>query len=208
MPICHQKQFIFFHIPRCGGTSIEKYFGLYNRQSLYGVLNTGSTVITLQHLTPMDLLNSGLVNHDTFQAYFKFTVIRDPFDRLASDYFWQQRYDTHNEFSGSSFDQYLKTAERVMEEGLYFEKQHYDHFRPMTMYCAKEGNLLVDDILLLENIDMELKRIKNVIGEVELMRVNRSRETYEHLRTRSNYHKVYKLYAADKALYDSITDLK
>ena len=61
-------------------------------------------------------------------------------------------------FASISFAQYLQTAERIMKEGLYFKKRHYDHFRPMTTYCVQGDKLLVDEILLLADIDNELKK--------------------------------------------------
>ena len=95
-----------------------------------------------------------------------------------------------------------------MKEGLYFKKRHYDHFRPMTTYCVQGDKLLVDEILLLADIDNELKRINDVIGKVALTKENQSQDAYENLRTRANIDKVYNLYASDKALHDSIANLK
>jgi hypothetical protein len=207
MPICHKNKFIFFHIPRCGGTSFERIFDFRKQEQLYGVIDSREHIVTLHHLTPTDLRKSGLVNDEILQSYFKFTIIRDPFDRMASDYLWQQVFDAHNQFAGISFDEYLQFAEQVINEGLYFKKKHYDHFRPMIMYCAHDEELLVDDILLLENIDSEVQRIKHKLGgDITLPKTNSS-SNYEYLRTDANLDKVYQLYAADKALYDSVASL-
>ena len=110
MPICHDRKFIFFRIPRCGGTSFESFFELTDQASLYGVEQQGSRTLTLQHLTAVDLIQEGLVDNDTLQRYFKFTVIRDPFDRMASDFYWQQKHDVHGEFAHLDFFGYLEVA--------------------------------------------------------------------------------------------------
>lgn len=208
MPICHKRKFIFFHIPRCGGTSLQLYFNFHKPQHLYGARNSGDQVVTLHHLTATELKLAGLIDDETLESYFKFTIIRDPFDRMASDYIWQQDHDTHNEFSELSFDDYLQFAEHVMDNGLYFQKKHYDHFKPMIMYCVDEDQLLVDDILLLEDISTDIKRIRHQIGDMNLPEKNRSTVSYEYLRTPENMEKVYQLYAPDKALYDNVVMLK
>ena len=174
---------------------------------LHGVVKSGEQLITLHHLTPLDLKRSGLVDDDLFMSYFKFTIIRDPFDRMASDYLWQQKYDGHNEFAKMSFSDYLNFAEKVLDQNLYFKKKHYDHFRPMTMYCTDGENLLVDDILLLENISKELARIQDKVGIVNLPTVNQSDKSYEYLRTTNNIDRVNEIYAADKVLYNKVLKL-
>lgn len=207
MPICHKNKFIFFHIPRCGGTSLGVYFQFHRKDQLYGVINNGKQTITIHHLTPTDLKHSQLVNDDILQSYFKFTIIRDPFDRMISDFLWQKKYDKYNIFTDMSFDDYLQFAERIIEEGRYFEKQHFDHFRPMIMYCVNNDQLLVDDILLLENIAEELDRISDRIGNVNITRINQSFSDNHHLRTTANIDKVYRLYEPDKVLYDRVASL-
>ncbi len=209
MPICRKKNFIFFHIPRCGGTSIESFFGLlFEPGNLYGVIKKDDRVITLQHLTPPDLKKLRLLTDDTYETSFKFTIIRDPFDRMASDYLWQKKHDRHNEFAQMSFDDYLKFAEQILKDGGYFKKVFYDHFRPMVMYCLQDGELLVDDILLLENIENELDRIRDIIGPVDLPWINKSADSYQELKTSYYIDKVYSLYSADKELYDRIVALQ
>ena len=71
------------------------------------------------------------------------------------------------------------------------------------MYCVEDDELLVDDILLLENIDQQVAKIADKIGNISIPKINGSRK-YDHLRTAANIQKVYDLYAPDKALYDAV----
>ena len=103
MPVCHERQFIFFHIPRCGGSSLEVFFNLMSHDALFGVRADGQRMLTLHHMPAPDLTAYGLIEDDILRSYFKFTVIRDPFDRMASDYVWQKRHDMHREFGGLDF---------------------------------------------------------------------------------------------------------
>jgi len=204
MPVSHEKKFVYFHIPRCGGTSFQTYFNFATKSCLHGVERRAGQVLTLHHLTAPDMLRFGLLDHDTLQSYFKFTVIRDPFDRMASDFLWQKRCDRHGEYGELDFGGFLNKAERIIKEERYFEKIHYDHFRPMTDFCIQQGELLVDDILLLEDIYNELKRIREKIGDIELPKLNSS-YNYEVLRTTENIDRVYDLYACDKHLHDNVS---
>ncbi|MFK7829432.1 MAG: sulfotransferase family 2 domain-containing protein [Congregibacter sp.] len=201
--MCHERKFIFFHIPRCGGTSFEAYFNMHDRASLYGLHSSGKRVLTLHHLTATDLVEEGLLDDLFLKTYFKFTVIRPPFERMASDFCWQKLHDRHGEFTELSFPQYLDKAERIMRDARYFEKVHYDHFRPMTDFCIRNGELLVDDILRLDHIEVDLCRIRDRLGDVALPRLNHARD-YSILRTRENIERVEDIYACDKLLYDNV----
>ena len=207
MPICHKNKFIFYHIPRCAGTSVEQHFKLRSVHNCYGVAHSNSQAITLHHLTGHDMLTAGLINDHTLHSYFKFTIIRDPFDRMVSDYFWQKSHDRHGEFHNLSFTAYLDKAEQIIREGLYFEKVHYDHFRPMVEYCFWDGQLMVDDILLLHNLQQEFVRIRDKIGSVHLPNVNPSSEDTLILDNTENRNRTYEIYALDKQFFDNIIEL-
>lgn len=204
MPICHERQFIFFHIPRCGGTSLEVSLDLMSRDKLHGVCAVGQKILTLQHLPAPDLLAFGLVDDDIIRTYFKFTVIRDPFERMASDYVWQKRHDRHHEFGNLGFTEYLTVAERIVREDRFYEKVHYDHFRPMVDYCVHNGEMLVDEVLTLEHIGRGLSKLEDRLGKFQLRYLNHI-DDYSGLRTTENIDRVYELYECDRVLYENIS---
>ena len=207
MPICHKNKFIFYHIPRCAGTSVEQHFKLHSVHNCYGLVHTKSQAITLHHLTGHDMLTAGLVDDDILDSYFKFTIIRDPFDRMVSDYFWQKSHDRHGEFHSLSFMAYLDKAEQIISEGRYFDKVHYDHFRPMVEYCFWDRQLMVDDILLLHNLEQEFVRIRDRIGSVRLSNVNPTTEDTLILDNTEYRERTYEIYALDKQFFDNIIEL-
>ena len=73
--ILPDKKIIFIHIPRTGGTSVEKYFNFKT--------STDWKIKTAQHLTLAEY-----DNHYDLDKYFKFTIVRNPWDRLVSWYLW------------------------------------------------------------------------------------------------------------------------
>jgi len=206
VPVCHERQIIFLHIPRCGGTSIEESFDLQKSDSLFGESMIDGRYMSVHHMTAQDLLHAELLTAETLDSYFKFTVIRDPFDRMASDYRWHRRHDYSGEFSRLTFKEYLAKAETVIRENAFLDKRYYDHFRPMTDYCVSGGELTVDDVLRLDNIEKEIERLRPRLGDATLSHTNPSAD-YSELRTEENISMVYEIYQADKYLWDNLEAL-
>jgi hypothetical protein len=73
--ILDKHKILFIHIPRTGGTSVENHF---NYQSKHGWNPKNSQHLTLEEYS----------NHYNLDDYFKFTVVRNPWDRLVSWYIW------------------------------------------------------------------------------------------------------------------------
>jgi hypothetical protein len=72
--ILNESRCIFVHIPKTGGTSIAKALGHFD-QVAYGVQDH-RTIVELRHTTS---------KHD-FERYYKFTIVRNPWDRVVSWY--------------------------------------------------------------------------------------------------------------------------
>lgn len=84
--ISHKHKFIFIHIPKTGGTSIEEALHDESCQLLAGEWDYGRVRhAPLNHLTLQELADSGLVTPAQINAYFKFCFVRNPWDRLISE---------------------------------------------------------------------------------------------------------------------------
>ncbi len=71
--INHQHKFLFIHIPRTGGSSIESQF------------NYKEKIEKNKHWNLNDWKNH--LNSNDFDSYFKFTFVRNPWDIIVSKYF-------------------------------------------------------------------------------------------------------------------------
>lgn len=71
--INHKNKFLFIHVPRTGGTSIEAQFE-------YNETKEGN-----KHWDLSDWENH--LNQKNFENYFKFTFVRNPWDIIISKYF-------------------------------------------------------------------------------------------------------------------------
>lgn len=83
--LSHQHKFIFVHVSRTGGSSFERLAGVpvtSDRRTVH----SGNTDFADKHATLADYYT----NHpNQFQSYFKFTLVRNPFERLVSSWRWR-----------------------------------------------------------------------------------------------------------------------
>ena len=83
-----------------------------------------------------------------WNSYYKFTVDRNPWDKVLSHYhFVRQRYKNYNE--DISFDDYLEKAELP-----------YNYM----IYTDDDRNLMVDRVVKYENLDEELGDVFSSLG--------------------------------------------
>jgi len=88
MPLCKKRSFAFIHIPKTGGSSIEKLLGITNPENFSS--SDGKTytfdgvTYSPQHLTPK--LLSNLVPE--FSGLVKFCFTRHPYQKVVSEFFY------------------------------------------------------------------------------------------------------------------------
>ncbi|MFZ4520877.1 MAG: sulfotransferase family 2 domain-containing protein [Bacteroidales bacterium] len=85
--ISHQYQFIFVHAGRTGGSSFERMTGIELTED-ERTKHTGNTDFPEKH-NDFQYYKSNYPGE--FQSFFKFTIVRNPFDRLCSAWLWQTR---------------------------------------------------------------------------------------------------------------------
>ena len=111
---------IFVHIPKAAGVSITR--------SLYGNLGGGHTTIRQYQL---------IFSAADFYEYFKFTFVRNPWDRLFSAYTFLKSGgmgDLDQEWSARYLPDYPDFEQFVMKGMLRPEVMGYTHFLPQTYF--------------------------------------------------------------------------
>ncbi len=95
MPISHPLRAIFVHIPKTGGTSVEAALGMHGDRHDIGLKPYFNQIIDLEHLYGRDLqhmtaaeLEQRLGDRARFECYFKFAIVRNPWERLVSTLAW------------------------------------------------------------------------------------------------------------------------
>jgi hypothetical protein len=146
---------IFIHVPKCAGSSIEQFLNggsfdskATNYNSCCGWDNENK--IWMQHATAEQINN---LYTDKFDEYFKFAIVRNPWDRALSDYFWMQ-----NEIRAKdSFKNFLLLQGRFNDRRLRFpmlnSESRADHFLPQHEFILnRKGEQIVDFVGKFENI--------------------------------------------------------
>jgi len=156
---------IFIHIPKTGGSSIESL--IWNKYSkteenlwngfideYHNKYQTGG----LQHLKAVQVLNE--ISPFRFNNYFKFTIVRNPFDKAVSQFEYLKKRKDLRDFIGikssSSFKNYLELIQ---------EKNHVQ-WEPQTNFIYDSKNeLMVDFLGRFEDYDNDVNHILDVIGK-------------------------------------------
>ena len=177
MPISRQFKIIFVHIPRVAGTSVEKYLGMGSIDQLFSFdkikltkwskkfpENSPEQSKTPQHLTALELKK--VIPENIFNSFYKFSIVRNPFDRIISEYLHIK--DTSQppylaRFKTMSLDDFVL-------EGLSLSQTErinlFDgHLETQCSYVLDENkSLLVDKVFKLENLQECVDFLKNIVG--------------------------------------------
>ena len=136
--IHHQNKFIFVHIPKCGGHSIETVFGAWTagKHEHYWVNQHR------QHWKLPDILGK----FPTCQEYFKFIFVRNPFSRLVSEYSYIKKQSKHD-ISDMTFKDFCLDLDKNLSKYCfdYHELTLMDYMADASFnYIGKFENLQKD----------------------------------------------------------------
>jgi len=145
--ISDKGKFIFIHIPKTGGSSVSYALRQYANETISiansrvgrgkGVAVVDSKGKNVKHLNLYGILRSKL----EYKHYFSFTIVRNPYDRTMSYFFWNN--------GNKPFDR---------EKFVNFVKKCND-FQYRYVTEPKTGKLLVKKILKFENLNYEVKQL-------------------------------------------------
>ncbi len=159
--ISHKHKCIFVHVPKAAGTSIEGAFmeelriDRPNRHALLLGTNTNLDVgpRIISHLSASEYVSNHFISQDLFDSYFKFAIVRNPYTRLFAiyHYYYYHKYITFDYFVLSKLDKLLESKEQR-----YFLKPQYEYL------CDANGDLLVDFVGKIEQIETDFEKIKKL----------------------------------------------
>ena len=148
--ISHTKKFIFVHINKTGGTSIEKILKPYSEP-----LGNNKHQFLLKNCKKKPSKKPILKNKkDPLYPYFKFTIVRNPFEKIVSTYFWRKHFSKCLDIS---FKKWVMCPKKPsMLTNLAFYNQ-------LDWISDRPGNVCVDYIgrfeRLQESFDVICKKI-------------------------------------------------
>ena len=130
--IIDEYKSIFIHIPKNAGTSIEKYFG------------NGSVRIQPSKHADIHEIKRKFTN--SYNKYKKFTIIRNPYDKMVSWYFYLKR--NLGDYSIIEFNDWIKDPSKFW------------HANDPISFLKPQCDWIDDTVVVIkyENLDKELNK--------------------------------------------------
>lgn len=189
MTTCYNKdkKVMFIHVHKCAGSAISKaFFGKLNRENpdwtsprdenrSKDIMDANNALINAdfsapEHFRAIDAQK--LLGIEEYQSYFSFAVSRNPWDRLASWYYFLRQ--------NQQKEQSKVALQLTMED---FIKYSVDHFYlPQYQWVTNEtGEIIVDEIVKLDNLDKRWPDLAARVSDepIKLRTVNASSNTTE-----------------------------
>jgi hypothetical protein len=204
--ISHINKFIYIDICKTAGTSITKslkslsneqfekfeYSHTFSRSGKHHSISNILGGITCTKITP-----------HMIDSYFKFTFVRNPYDRIVSLYEWGQALDKYDKIP---FKQFVKN----IKDNVYddFNKARYV---PMVNWLTdpRDGKIKVDFVGRYENINEDFLALSKILNiDSKLTHVNKtSRKPILDYYDDDVIKWVYDLYKKDFEVFDYNIDL-
>ena len=155
-----KRNFIFIHIPKTAGTSITKIVG-----EPFQKHNTAKVVIDT-------------IGRQKWDEAFKFTVVRNPFDKVHS---WYKFRIMHNQSKMSSkpipFKDWVACTYGKPKDPYYYYRPI--NFEPQVEWLKDENGLIeMDKIIRFENLTEDFNEVAEIVGiESNLPHINKTAKT-------------------------------
>lgn len=154
--ISHGREFIFVHIPKTGGTSIET--ALYDPtctacRDQWDVARVPHA--PLNHLTLEEISTLGFATREELDSYFKFAFVRNPWDRAVSEFLFPPLRELFGECA--SFREGLEVMTEWVDAG------HGNHLRRQVDFLSAEG-VRLDFVGYFENLREDFQAVCRYIG--------------------------------------------
>ena len=156
--ISHKYKFIYIKNKKVASTSVEAFFQKFclpeEEQKNYVPTNetvyreTPAGIIGARHKADHKFYNhisakevKKLIGAKKFNSYYKFSVVRNPFDSVVSYYFWQEQNDK-------------------MPFSKYCKKDRLKNLKRISI----DGNPVMDYIIRFENLEQGIKHVCEKVG--------------------------------------------
>lgn len=143
--ISHSKKFIFIHIPKSGGTSVNsalKQYCEFPPETQPGTRNPNILEVYKKHINIETMKQSGVDIND----YFKFSIVRNSWARVLSLYFHRIQLDSRTiDTQEKNFNDWVKNV-------FLNEKLSHRYWANQLDYITINGVMVVDQIIRFENL--------------------------------------------------------
>lgn len=217
MPVEHNKKIIFIHIPKTGGTSIIN--GLFNNGLTHNKQNLIGLMISLDgnwrrssHCTAEEI---NTIFPNIFDTYRVVTVVRNPFDRMVSEFYHLVRHKIRHPVIGNVYDlnfnefifRVYNNFQEIEKIQSYPDEDYFIHFLPQSRFL-KINNIFINDIKIYRFEKFE--EIEKDFNLLEKKNVNNIKEQkhYSLLYNLDSRKMIEEIYSEDLQIFDYSFEVK
>ena len=120
----------------------------YKTEAIFLPFKLFKPVAKIQEHTTLEELKKYIPEKE-FEEYYKFCIIRNPYDSMISHYWW--------EVAKNDFDRSKSFFEFV-------EKESYNHFKMTYNIIFTSNKLLFDKCIKYENLEQDIREVSNKIN--------------------------------------------
>jgi len=200
-----RNNYIFIHVPKTAGTSMESIVGGTSHETIYGYHKEGIDI----------------------DKYFKWMYVRNPYDRLYSAYKHclrspdifienKQRYgciiEDFKTILNSGFDCFIDNIHRFFDfdiqnvdhEVMRGDKVFIAHIIPQHYFCTIDGVSYINFVGKFENLENDWKKLRDILSlQLDLPCLNKGDNSEAVISLQQkNIDKINELYRKDFLLFN------
>ena len=165
--VSKRYKYIFFHLPKNAGVSVSRM--LINQEKMLQVRRISSFFFRKLFKTKDNFYFSikrrkfiffkshlpcyqfqDIIDEEIFSNYLKFAVVRNPWDRMVSRFFYSKKINI--KFKNYDFEEFLKYD---LENNMSVIDQY--------KYCTdKKNNFCLDEVIKFENLNNDFNKISSL----------------------------------------------
>lgn len=202
--IIHKCKAIYIHIPKTGGSAVKHailqalgYTTSFTTDSKRPtkVKKEFSLTGPQKHRQLVQVIKD--LPNEQVNQYYKFTFIRNPWDRMVSEFHWRQQIYNDRKPPPVDFKQFIHEIERMQASKTYFFRSHIQTQKSFVVDTA--GVVALDDIFRLETITTDIKVVSAKLDlPLQIKRYNTStHRDYREYYNKETKQVINKLYRDD-----------
>jgi hypothetical protein len=202
MPICYNNKYVFVHIPKTGGSSIISRLDVEKRIHSFtghGMQILFKNILCVDGHIPAFLFKE--IRPDIFDRFYRFSFIRNPYDRAVSEFLWIFR-DEWKTQTYSLTDQEMKDKFEVWLFSYYIDKENSRKCtQKWYLFCKSKRRLLVNDIYKFENFESEFEKLTKKLNinpiNIDILKQAKIEVDRNMLLTEKNKEYIYRVFQED-----------